>query len=94
MKPNKTSIENPFYKGKYFIVFYAEDNDTFVEYFDSIREICNYKKLEMTLQNLNVIQVELYRALRRDDHSTTMLNGKKMYVYLIDVEDDEDDLEF
>lgn len=94
MKANKMSIANPFFKGRYFIVFYAEDNDTFVEYFDNIKEICKYKQLELTPQNLNLVQVELYRALRRDDHSTKMLNGRKMYVYLIDVEDDDDDLDF
>ena len=94
MRQTKTSIDNPYYKGRYLIAFYGEDDDTLIDFFDNIREICKYKKLEMTLQNLNLIQVELYRALRRDDHSTNMLNGKKMHVYLIDLEDDDEDLDF
>lgn len=78
------------YKKKYCISFYNETDEEFVACFDNVRQICKYRKLEITSANLTLISVELYRALRRKDHSTRMLDGNLMHVYLIDIEDIEE----
>ncbi len=75
---------NGLFKNKYFIVFYGEDDDTYIAGFDNIKEICLYKGIQPTPQNMNALQVKLYRALKRQDHNTCMLNGSKMHVYLIE----------
>lgn len=76
-----------FYKGKYFIAFYENDDDTYITSFNNVREILIYKNMSVTRTNVNLMNVELYRALKRDDHRTQMLNGKTMRVYLIDIDD-------
>jgi len=80
-----------YYKGRYAIAFYAADDETFVDIFDNVVEICEYKKKKnITFNDINLIRVDIRRALDREDHSTRMLNGELMHVYLIDMlEDDE-----
>ena len=65
-----------FFKGKYMFAFYDETDENFIRSFDNIKEICRYRNLEITQNNLTLISVEIYRALRREDHSTRMLDGK------------------
>ncbi len=85
-------FSNNCYKNKYFIVFYDEQDENFVISFDNLKQICLYKGKELSVQNLTLISVELYTAVKRSDHSTRMLDGKLMHVHLIDVEDiDEND---
>lgn len=81
-------IKTKFYKSKYCIVYYTYDEEQFVASFDNVFEICKYKKLAITDNNLQKTKVELYRALKRETHHTTMLNGKSMKVYLIDMSDE------
>lgn len=77
---------NNYYKNKYFISYYDADG-MLCNMFDNIKEICEYKGRELNKINMNLTSVELYRALKRPDHMTRMLNGDLMYVYLIDVEE-------
>lgn len=79
--------KNVYYKKKYFISFYDETDENFVVSFDNLKQLCVYKGKELTSQNLILISVELYRALKRPDHSTRMLDGNLMHVYLIDIEE-------
>jgi len=79
------------YKNKYFITFYNETDEEFVASFDNLRQICQFRGKEPTSSNLTLISVELYRALKREDHATRMLDGTLMHVYLIDIEDIEQD---
>jgi len=83
--------KNTYYKKKYFISFYDESDENFVVSFDNLKQLCAYKGKELTSQNLILISVELYRALKRPDHTTRMLDGSLMHVYLIDVENKEND---
>lgn len=80
--------QNDFYKGRYHIVFYAEDDDEYIAGFNSIKDICLYKEKPITSTNLNMIRVELYRALKNEKHETYMLDNKLRHVYLIDVSED------
>lgn len=84
---NDTSSNKRLYKQNYFIVFYEYDDETYVASFDSVVEILEYKNMPINRSNKNLIYVELYRALRRPGNITYMLNGKRMHVYLIDIDD-------
>ena len=77
------------YKGKYFIVFYDETDSQFLYSFDNAREILKFQGKELTRTNINLINVELYRALKTEYHFTHFLTGEVMRVYIIDVDDDE-----
>mgnify|MGYP006970870624 CR=1 FL=1 len=73
------------YKGSYFIVFYDKD-DKFLRYmFDNVREILTFMKKPITRANVNLINVELYQALKRNDHVTRFLTGEILRVYIIDI---------
>ncbi len=91
-KVSNELFSNNCYKNKYFISFYDEEDENFVISFDNLKQICMYKGKELSVQNLTLISVELYRALKRADHSTRMLDGTLMHVHLIDIEEiDEND---
>lgn len=87
MRENK---DNKYYKGRFMIVFYDETDEEFVAGFTNIKQLCLYKNKELTATNINLVSVEVYRALKREDHSTRMLNGSLNHIHLIDIEDDED----
>lgn len=72
---------------KQFIAFYDENDEFLVATFDSLKEICKHKKLEVNSKNLNLLQVHLCLALKRQDRTTWMLNGKQMHVHLINYEE-------
>lgn len=71
------------YKGRYFIVFYDKTDEHFIEMFDNVREILKYQKKELTRQNINIVNVELFRALRSKEHFTRFLDGRVLRVYII-----------
>lgn len=85
----KSSNDNPLYKGRYHIVFYDKDDETYITGFNTILEICRYKKEKVTSTKIHQLNVELYRALKREGHTTKMLNGQLMHVYLIDMTEDD-----
>lgn len=71
------------YKGHYFIVFYDKHDEQLEYMFDNVREILTFRKLPITATNINIVNVELYRALKTDTHFTKML-GHLLRVYIID----------
>ena len=73
------------YKKKYIICFYDIDTEVLLFVFDNVRDILKFQKKELTRQNINVINVELYRTLRRKDKTTKFLNGKLMEICIVDV---------
>lgn len=79
------------YKGQYFIVFYDEADEELLYMFDNVRDILMFQKRPITRTNVNLINVELYRALKRKDHLSRFLNGELMRVYIIE-NDEETDL--
>lgn len=74
-----------YYKGKFFIVFYDKDDEVLEEMFDNVRDILKYQKREVNRKNVNMINVEIYLALRRKGHFTRMLDGRLLRVYLIKI---------
>lgn len=79
------------YKKRYVISFYDEDDDTELYCFNNVKEILLFQDKELTKTNINLINVELCRALKRQKPICRFLTGDLMYVYIIDVlEDDKD----
>ena len=77
-----------FYKNKYIITFYDVTDEVLLYIFDNVREILEFQNKEITRQNVNLINVELYNALQRKDNLCRFLNGEFMRVYIIDMEND------
>lgn len=75
-----------FYKGTYIIVFYDIDDERLLYMFDNTREIVKFTGREVTKQNVNLVNVMLYRALRTDTHIVRFLTGELMRVYIIEIE--------
>ena len=85
-----------YYKRRYLISFYRElpnGDEEFVESFDNVNDICKYKKLKITENNLSLIKTDLYRVLKKDPPITRMLDGTEMRVYLVDMLRDDDEEE-
>lgn len=83
--------DTKYFKGRYCIGFYDSTDETCVALFNNIWDICHYKKLEPIPKNYNLVKVELYRAQKRSDYSTRMLDGSLMHVYLIDIISEDED---
>lgn len=73
-----------FYRGKYFIVFYDKTDSELLYMFNNVREILEFQEKEITRQNINLINVELYRALKSKEHFVRFLTGEVLRVYIID----------
>ena len=71
------------YKGKYFFVFYDKTDEELLYIFENVRDILKFMGKEITRQNINLINVELYRALRSREHFCRFLTGEVMRVYMI-----------
>ena len=78
------------YKGSFFIVFYDKTDTNLLYMFDNVREILKFQKKELTRQNINLTNVELYRALRSDTHFTRFLTGEVLRVYIINENEEND----
>ena len=77
------------YKGHCIIAFYDKTGENYLYCFNNVREILEFRGMPITRTNVNMINVILYRALKREGHITNMLTGKPMSVWIID-DDDED----
>lgn len=82
-----------FYKGQYFIVFYDKADMNLLYMFDNVRDILKFQKKPLTRVNINLLNVELYRALKSDTHFTRFLTGEVLRVYIINNDEDEDSSE-
>lgn len=77
------------YKGKYFIVFYDKNDERLLYTFDNVKEILKFQKKEINTYNARLLNIELYRALRSDEHFITFLTGEVMRVYIITDKEEE-----
>lgn len=71
------------YKGRYFLVFYDKTDEELKYMFDNVREILKFMQKPITRQNVNLVNVELCRALRSSTHMTRFLTGDILRVYMI-----------
>lgn len=79
-----------FYKGNFFIVFYDKTDEELLYMFDNVREILKFQKKPITRQSVNLINAMLYRALRSEHHFVKFLTGEVMRVYIINLNEDDD----
>lgn len=78
------------YRGKFFIVFYDKTDEWLKYMFDNVRDILTFMKRPITRQNVNIINNELYRALKTDTHFTRFLTGEVLCVHIIKTSDEDD----
>lgn len=71
------------YKGQFVIVFYDKTDEYFMYMFDNVRDILTFMKRPITRTNVNLVNNELYRALKTDTHFTRFLTGEVLRVYII-----------
>ena len=79
------------YKGHCIIAFYDKTGENYLYCFNNVREILEFRGMPITRTNVNMINVILYRALKREGHITKMLTGKPMSVWIIDDDDEDED---
>ena len=77
-----------YYRGRYLIVFYDKTDELLLHVFNNVREILKFQKKKLTRKNINLINVELYRALKREGNFCKFLDGSSMRVYIVDMIDD------
>jgi len=71
-------------------VFYDATDEVFVDMFNSLRDIAKYRGMDITPENIRLLNIELLNALKRPTNYTEMLNGQPMHVYLIDINSTEE----
>ena len=70
------------YKGEYCIVFY-DKTDEYIQYvFDNVRDILKFMGKPITRTNVNIVNQELYSALRSDTHFCRFLTGEVLRVHI------------
>lgn len=79
------------YKDKYVIMFYEKDDDTFKYQFNNLRQVCKELGWPITRNNMNRIQVDIYRSIRKHNHQTNLFKGQCLKVYIVDVVDEDDE---
>lgn len=71
------------YKNKYFLVFYDKTDEDLMYMFDNVRDILKFMGKSLTKQNINLINVEIYRALSSKEHFCRFLTGEVLRIYII-----------
>lgn len=85
----KSSDKFKFYKGRYIIVFYDKEDNDLLYVFNNVKEILQFQKKEVNKQNLNIMNINLYNALNRDDNTCNFLiKGIPMRVYIVDLKEE------
>lgn len=76
------------YKKKYIIAIYDRDDETLKYLFNNLTEMCEALGWEVNRKNMNRIQVNMYRALKRPDHRLNLFRGQGYRAYIIDITED------
>lgn len=72
------------YKGHFFIVFYDASDEYLMYMFDNARDILTFMGAPITRNNVNKVNNNIVRALKRDTHLTRFLTGEPLRLYIID----------
>lgn len=91
MNNEKIKQDDKLFKGRYCIAFYDVKTEDLLHVFNNLKEIIKYNGEEITPKAYNFMKIGLYKALKREHHTTRMLGGVLMQVYLIDINEDEDE---
>lgn len=74
-----------YYKGSFIITFYDKTDEYLMYMFDNVRDILKFMEKPITRANVNLINNEIYRALKTETHFTRFLTGEVLKVYLCKV---------
>ena len=74
-----------YYKGSFIISFYDKTDEYLMYVFDNVREILKFMEKPVTRENVNLINIELYRALKTKNHFCRFLTGEVFRVYITKV---------
>ena len=72
------------YKGKYYIAFYDEYGEDFIEGFDTVTNILYYLKKDITRENVLKMNQLVYYAIK-NNRTVYFLDGKPRKIYLIKI---------
>ena len=78
------------YKKKYIIAIYDRDDETLKYLFNNLTEMCKTFGWEVNRKNMNRIQVNMYRALKRPDHRINLFRGQGYRAYIVDITEDNE----
>ena len=85
-----SSEDEKLYKNKYVLAVYERDDDTLRYLFDNLKELCEVLGWEVNRKNMNRVQVNVYRALKRPDHQINLFRGQCYKIYIVDITKEED----
>lgn len=78
-----------YFRGKYFIAFYDSNDEYIVTTFNNIHEICEHiKERRKVKMPENKIYFAVYHAIKNGG-TTTILDGRKLYVHLFEIDEEE-----
>lgn len=77
------------YKNRYVLAIYDRDDDTLKYLLDNLKELCKTLGWEVNRKNMNRVQVNVYRALKRPDHQTNLFRGQCYKIYIVDITKEE-----
>lgn len=80
-----------YYKGRYLICFYDKQGEWSLHTFENVKELLKFQGREINRKNILNADKLLLRALNKDNHSTRMLDGTSMTVFIIDIDDEMED---
>lgn len=78
------------YKKKYVIAIYERDDETLKYLFNNLTELCEALGWEVNRKNMNRIQVNMYRALKRPNHQFNLFRHQGYRVYIVDITEDDE----
>lgn len=70
------------YKREYCIVFYDKTGEWIEYMFDNVRDILKFMGKPINKTSVNIVNQELYSALRSDTHFCRFLTGEVLRVYI------------
>ena len=82
--------EEKLYKKKYIIAIYDRDDETLKYLLNNLTEMCEALGWEVNRKNMNRIQVNMYRALKRPDHRFNLFRGQGYRAYIIDITENDE----
>lgn len=88
------NYKEEYYQGHYIIAFYKKEgnDERYIAGFNTIKDICKFKQIKVTSINVKKIQRQLTRALMNEPPLTKIL-GPELYVYKIDMIEEDDFIE-
>lgn len=83
-------MKSSYYKNKYSLVFYDEDDEYLEFMVDNVVDLCKYMKRKVTRSNINKLRTRICISLK-NPHHIFMIDSRKYILHLIDVRDESEE---